>query len=360
MAGLPLSTGLDLALRGGLGVVLLGLAALLLRDHARSTAARLGAFFALGVVAFTVCAVPGISLRNAPWAAPLLALAAANNLVFWLFARALFDDGFRPRAWHAALWALIAALGVIDGWGLYPYGSAASQVIAAALALEALAFAVWAAAQTIASWSADLVEPRRRLRVAIVVSCGGFIAATALGNLLSVGQRGLAQTAILAAITGTVAWSLLRIGASGELFSSVSEAGKPIRPAAPLEPADHRLAAALDHAIDVDRVYRQEGLTIGQLAQRLQVPEHRLRRMINGALGQRNFASFLNRYRIAEAKAALADPEQAAVPILTIALDAGFNSLGPFNRAFKAETGVTPTVFRREALANPGRFSKSA
>ncbi|MGP8122947.1 MAG: helix-turn-helix domain-containing protein, partial [Xanthobacteraceae bacterium] len=31
----------------------------------------------------------------------------------------------------------------------------------------------------------------------------------------------------------------------------------------------------------------------------------------------------------------------------TIALDAGFQSLGPFNRAFKSETGVTPTEYRR-------------
>ena len=30
-----------------------------------------------------------------------------------------------------------------------------------------------------------------------------------------------------------------------------------------------------------------------------------------------------------------------------IAMDAGFQSLGPFNRAFKATTGVTPTEYRR-------------
>ncbi|MFI4995652.1 MAG: helix-turn-helix domain-containing protein [Hyphomicrobiales bacterium] len=45
--------------------------------------------------------------------------------------------------------------------------------------------------------------------------------------------------------------------------------------------------------------------------------------------------------------AALADPGQASVPILTIALDAGFSSIGPFNRAFKARTGQTPSEYRR-------------
>lgn len=39
------------------------------------------------------------------------------------------------------------------------------------------------------------------------------------------------------------------------------------------------------------------------------------------------------------------------MPILTIALDAGFGSLGPFNRAFRAETGLTPTEFRRLSAA---------
>jgi AraC-like DNA-binding protein len=46
----------------------------------------------------------------------------------------------------------------------------------------------------------------------------------------------------------------------------------------------------------------------------------------------------------------LSDPSQRDVAVLTIAMDAGFQSIGPFNRAFKAETGLTPTEFRRNAL----------
>ena len=95
-----------------------------------------------------------------------------------------------------------------------------------------------------------------------------------------------------------------------------------------------------------DRIYRQEGMTIGTLATKLTVPEYKLRRLINQRLGYRNFV-FLNNHRIEEAKAALADPSQAEVPVITIAMDAGFQSLGPFNRAFKATTGVTPTEYRR-------------
>lgn len=76
------------------------------------------------------------------------------------------------------------------------------------------------------------------------------------------------------------------------------------------------------------------------------MPEYKLRRAINQGPGYRNFNVFLNRYRIAEVKAALANPACSPVPVLTLAMDAGFQSLGLFNRAFKAETGVTPTEFR--------------
>ena len=104
-----------------------------------------------------------------------------------------------------------------------------------------------------------------------------------------------------------------------------------------------------------DRIYRQEGFGLNGLVAALDVPEYRLRRLINQRLGHRNFSSFVNGYRLAEATAALADPGQAEVPILTIALDSGFQSIGPFNRAFKAHTGMTPTAYRKQAESRNDR-----
>jgi AraC-like DNA-binding protein len=34
--------------------------------------------------------------------------------------------------------------------------------------------------------------------------------------------------------------------------------------------------------------------------------------------------------------------------VLTIALEVGYGSIGPFNRAFKERFGVTPTAYRRQ------------
>jgi len=97
--------------------------------------------------------------------------------------------------------------------------------------------------------------------------------------------------------------------------------------------------------------WRRERLTIGQLAQDLGMPEHRLRRLINGRLGYRNFADFLNARRVEAAKQRLANPNFARTTVAVIAFDLGYGSLGHFNRAFRAATGATPTEWRRRALA---------
>jgi AraC-like DNA-binding protein len=86
------------------------------------------------------------------------------------------------------------------------------------------------------------------------------------------------------------------------------------------------------------------------LARDLGTPEHRLRRLINLRLGHRNFADFVNGYRISAAKDRLANPADAETTIAVIAFDLGFGSLSPFNRAFRATTGSTPTRWRAEAL----------
>lgn len=93
--------------------------------------------------------------------------------------------------------------------------------------------------------------------------------------------------------------------------------------------------------------YVTSGLTIPQLAERLGTTEHTLRATINQELGYRNFSAFLNSYRIKAAKERLRAAEWANSPILTIALELGYASIGPFNRAFKADVGMTPSEFRR-------------
>src|SRR5260370_14092113 len=106
-----LSASVDWALGGAPVALVLLLAAALLRDYGRLVAARLGALFAVGTGAYAITSAAGFSAYLGAWTIPLMALSAGNNVVFWTLAAALFDDGFRLRWWHAALWLLLVVAG---------------------------------------------------------------------------------------------------------------------------------------------------------------------------------------------------------------------------------------------------------
>jgi AraC-like DNA-binding protein len=344
---------IDIALRGATVALLLVLAASLFRGFGTVLAGRLAAAFALGSAAHAVSYSIGSTSPVSMAHAPLIALSTGNVVVFWLFTRALFDDAFKLRWWHALVWAAVVAFSFVNCMWIAPAGGARASIIA--INLLALGFIALAVVQTVASWPADLVEGRRRIRVFIVTSAalyGGMNAV--LQILLPVGAAAdVANTVNSAALAGVVAaicYAMMRVDGA-ELFPAAPEAVQvvivPGQSAAADDAHDRKLVDALMRLMGDERIYRHDNITIGTLATRLAIPEYRLRRLINQRLGYRNFNVFLNNHRIEEAKAALSDPTQAEVPVITIAMDAGFQSLGPFNRAFKAITGVTPTEYRR-------------
>ena len=345
------TAALELAFRAASVALLLVLAVSLISDFRDTLAARLGAAFALGSAAHAVSYSVGITSRIPLWHAPLIALSTGNIVVFWLFTRALFDDEFRLRWWHGLVWALATAFSLAGCVWIAPGGHVRFSVTVVNLIV--LGFIALAIGQTIASWPADLVERRRRVRVFIVCATalyGGlsallqiFVAGSEVGDVANTINAGA-----LACVVAAIATAMIRVDGA-DLFPVAAGAAAPIvfSSQASEDAADQKLIDALMRLMADERIYRQENITIGALAGRLKIPEYRLRRLINQRLGYRNFNVFLNNHRIEEAKAALADTAQAAVPVITIAMDAGFQSLGPFNRAFKAVTGVTPTEYRR-------------
>jgi AraC-like DNA-binding protein len=340
---------LDIALRGATVALLLVLAASLFRGFGTVLAGRLAAAFALGSAAHAVSYSIGSTSPISTAHAPLIALSTGNVVVFWLFTRALFDETFKLRWWHGLVWAAVAALSFVNCMWIAPAPGGSVRLSIIAINLIALGFIALAVAQTIASWSEDLVERRRGVRVFIVGAAALYGGLNAILQILwSGGGSETASTVNSAALAGVVAaisFAMMRVDGA-DLF--------PVRPAVEAAAslvsdsgADQKLVDALMRLMADERIYRHENISIGTLATKLKIPEYRLRRLINQRLGYRNFNVFLNAHRIAEAKAALADPSQAEVPVITIAMDAGFQSLGPFNRAFKATTGVTPSEYRR-------------
>ena len=355
-------TAIDLGLRGATcGVFLLIILVTLMR-RATNQQALLGMAMSAGGVLYAITTAPFFPKSSWWWVLPVL---SAQPAVFWLWARVAFDDDFVLRRWHGALWLVIVAFGfaLTLGWASWPALATAGGKV---LSVVALMLAIAAAVQTVKTWRVDLVARRRRLRLAMLAINVGLIAVVAGAGFAAIpvvvpGGAGSFPTALCLFVVAMLA-GLGTFGAP--MAVTASDATAAIAPAN-ISPQARRadraeagiavdplLLRRLDHVMTVERIYRQEGLAIGALAARFDVPEYRLRQAINEGLGYRNFNAFLNHYRIEDAKAALADPAQREVPVLTIAMDAGFQSIGPFNRAFKAESGMTPSEFRREALTS--------
>ena len=369
-------TLLDALLRGTLLALLLLMAAVLRRDRPRSPAALASVAISLGLSVQVMGAMPWIEdqLVGGPWFAPVIGISVANAVLFWVFVQALFDDEFVLRPHHLLAWGAAVALGMLNCLTAGVHATPLRDVTMALQRAVPVLFAVLAVLAAARHWRADLVEGRRRLRAFLLVSGVAYTLAMLFVRLAS-GQGKLSALAALLDVlallvmVAAAAWGLLRLGA-GELFPQaapvpVSVPDMPPASAAAatvaaevgeaceaIDPADERLALALQRSMDEERAYRDEGLSVASLAARLGAPEYRLRRLINQRLGHRNFNAFVNGYRLAEARAALVDPRRSELPVLSIALDAGFQSIGPFNRAFKAATGLTPTEFRREKLAD--------
>ena len=111
---------------------------------------------------------------------------------------------------------------------------------------------------------------------------------------------------------------------------------------------DEELAVRIRGALADEAFLTGPDLKLADLAKRLGEADYKVTKAITGALGFQNFNRLINHHRIELAKSRLAADENRPLPVLTIALDCGFGSIGPFNRAFRDETGMTPTEFRKQ------------
>jgi AraC-like DNA-binding protein len=301
----------------------------------RRLLALCGSLLTAAAIAFTLLPyAPAASLRPV-----LLVLAMTAPFWFWAVIQLLFEDRQRlPRtAWiaPAALVALTAATQLVPA-DIKMLPAVAVRLVGAAL----VAHAGWCVLQGRRN---DLVAGRLKLRtrlfVVLCVAVAGFVVLAVLLPLATgTKANGLLTTALMAAFQLAACYLVLTPNLA---LTNLAQAERP-EPAGP-SPETQRLISFMIH----EQPWKNPDLTIAALAAKLALPEYRLRRLINETLGHRNFSAFLNTYRLAAAAEALdADPKLA---ILTIALDNGFGSIGPFNRAFRERYGMTPTAWRRRA-----------
>jgi AraC-like DNA-binding protein len=338
---------LDMMTRGG-SIALLALWGwILIRDHRASLAARIAVAMIVAIVGHVIATIPHPVHTHGLVDLFIQLAGAAVPGLFWLFARTWFND--EPViGWPS--WLLIGAGEMLVGAQIVAHVNGGALSVPIGIALRSLMFGFAASGLWIA-WrgrDGDLVETRRGFRTRFVGAVGAYVILVnggEIGMYLGWFDSGLGRLMQSGVLLLCFAFAAAMFGMrQGELFAPARGPAPIAKPAAPLELS--QLAARLHTHMAEQKPYRDETLTIAALAAQLGEQEYRLRRVINGELGHRNFSSFLNGYRLGEVKAALRDPSQNEVPILTVALDAGFGSLGPFNRAFREAEGCTPSEFR--------------
>ena len=200
--------------------------------------------------------------------------------------------------------------------------------------------------------SDDLLPARRRMRAWFV---GIFATQFLVIVAVEITGLGLGNPQVTNAINASIIFLVVMVlgiywaGQSIPVLlasddSATAGSPEPVHDA--IQSKDRALYERLKAFMD-DGGYSTTDLSIRNLSSTLSAPEHQLRKLINQGLGYRNVSTFLNTYRINSARERLVDPAEAHIPVLTVALDLGYGSIGPFNRAFKSITGMTPTEYRR-------------
>ncbi|MEM9897287.1 MAG: helix-turn-helix domain-containing protein, partial [Bacteroidota bacterium] len=104
-----------------------------------------------------------------------------------------------------------------------------------------------------------------------------------------------------------------------------------------------RLIQRLDDLMKTESLYKNPNIKLPEIAKRLHVLPHKLSQLINENL-DKNFALFLNEYRIAMAKNMILQNEN--LKLESIGYECGFNSKSTFYATFKKLTGTTPSRFK--------------
>lgn len=332
---------LEIFLRGGAIATLLFCAAVFALHGPLNRKDGSVAALCLGLCAYMMVSSPSIGIEAGFAFTGLVAISAIVPVLVYWAALELFQDNPSFARWQLIICGLIIAAAWLS------FTSISLGIVRGAGALVIFAHLV---AVIIQGHEDDLIEARRRFRrwfLLVVASVAIFITVLEVTGL----DRGLSVAIYL--MHALLFWGLaaafllwaVRVDPTIWLAGRKSAVQNE-----DISPVQRALIRRINTAMS-EKLWEREGLTVSQMAQALDTQEHRLRSVINQGMGYRNFSSFINGHRIERAKELLSDPNLAERTVLSVAYDVGFASLGPFNRAFREATGLTPTEYRKNALS---------
>lgn len=106
-------------------------------------------------------------------------------------------------------------------------------------------------------------------------------------------------------------------------------------------------AKALSLLMTEKQAFLNADINVDILAQQLNLHPKKLSQVINRSFNK-NFFDFINDHRIDFARKRLV--EQPEKTVLEILYESGFNSKSSFNTAFRKQTGMTPSAYRKKYL----------
>ncbi len=111
------------------------------------------------------------------------------------------------------------------------------------------------------------------------------------------------------------------------------------------------ILASLNTYMENEKAYLNPELSLEMLSKSVNIPRHHISQAINLKLDV-NFNDYVNLQRIENAKKELLNPAKQHLTIAAIAFESGFNSISTFNEAFKKNTSMTPSEFKKRRF-NP-------
>ncbi len=313
-----------------------------------------GMLFTVSVAAFCLGRVTGDRFGLA---SDLVAIAGNATCGWsWLLVRALFHKPERSRPpWPLFVVLVMVVVGAMQRFSILgpePLPRIAGNVenlVSSALLLVA-------AIEPLRGLSRDMAAAERRFRF---VFAGGYAAMVAVAVIWINGALPGSGPAVWGDTVKVVCAVLALFGLAAAVGYRNRHPLPDITRPKLRSPGvgEAELSERILRLMQDEAVYGDPQLKVAGLARRLAEAEYKVTKCITGTLGFRNFNHMVNHFRISQAKQKLSDPACDHLPILTIALDCGFGSIGPFNRAFKAEAAMTPTRFRDGRKANPSHLS---
>ena len=106
------------------------------------------------------------------------------------------------------------------------------------------------------------------------------------------------------------------------------------------------LLARLASLMESEKLFCDEEITLGKLADELDITPYQLSQILNERLNK-NFNTFINEYRIRESENYLTEDHKRSV--LSVSYAVGFNTVTSFYNAFYKFHGMTPAQFREKS-----------